>query len=44
MNTRAQASRLDRRVVAVLQQRDPLHPAVGEMLPHLLTEPALQLV
>jgi hypothetical protein len=28
----------------VLQQRGPLRPAVGELLPHLLTEPALQLV
>ena len=39
-----QASRLYRRVVAVLQQCDPLHPAAGEMLPHLVLEPALQLV
>ena len=39
-----ESSRLDPWVVAVLQQRDPLHPAVGEMLFHLLIEPALQLV
>jgi len=39
-----QVSRLDLRVVAVLQQRDPLHPAVRETRPHLLIEPALLLV
>src|ERR1039458_2565868 len=31
-----QVSRLDPRVVAILQQRDPLHLAVGEALLHLL--------